>query len=119
MQNKTIYIGKLLYWCGRIWCDYSYRIDDSYFSFAKDLLERGLKMAIKSYDVKYLDSVATNIGTMFEYAVACGYELKVYWDMFTCSTVTKQIENGNLKFLVCYFRNWFIKPSCKWNYIKY
>ena len=27
-------------------------------------------MAIKSYDVRYLDNVAINIGTMFEYAVA-------------------------------------------------
>jgi len=59
-------------------------------------------MAIKSYDVKYLDSVATNIGTMFEYAVACGYEPKVYWNMFVSSEVAKQIEKGNPRFLVGY-----------------
>lgn len=59
-------------------------------------------MAIKSYDVRYLDSVATNIGTMFEYAVACGYEPKVYWNMFASSEVAKQIEKGNPRFLVGY-----------------
>ena len=59
-------------------------------------------MAIKSYDVRYLDSVATNIGTMFEYAVSCGYEPKVYWDMFVASEVAKQIEKGNPRFLVGY-----------------
>ena len=26
-------------------------------------------MEIKSYDIRYLDNVTTNIGTMFEYAV--------------------------------------------------
>ena len=59
-------------------------------------------MAIKSYDVRYLDNVATNIGTMFEYAVACGYEPKVYWNMFASSEVAKQIEKGNPRFLVGY-----------------
>ena len=49
-------------------------------------------MAIKSYDVRYLDNVAINIGTMFEYAVACGYEPKVYWNMFASSEMAKQIE---------------------------
>ena len=52
-------------------------------------------MAIKSYDVRYLDNVAINIGTMFEYAVACGYEPKVYWNMFASSEVAKQIEKGD------------------------
>lgn len=59
-------------------------------------------MAIKSYDIKYLDSVTTNIGTMFEYAVACGYEPKTYWNMFVSSNVAKQIEKGNPRFLVGY-----------------
>ena len=59
-------------------------------------------MAIKSYDVRYLDSVAANIGTMFEYAVSCGYEPKVYWNMFVASEVAKQIEKGNPRFLVGY-----------------
>lgn len=59
-------------------------------------------MAIKSYDVRYLDSVATNVGTMFEYAVACGYEPKAYWNTFACSKVAKQIEKGNPRFLVGY-----------------
>lgn len=59
-------------------------------------------MAIKSYDDIYLDSVATNVGTMFEYAVSCNYEPKVYWDIFTSSEVAKQIEKGNPRFLVGY-----------------
>ena len=59
-------------------------------------------MAIKSYDVKYLDGVAVNIGTMFEYAVACGYAPKIYWNMFVSSKVAKQIEKGNPRFLVGY-----------------
>lgn len=57
-------------------------------------------MAIKSYDVRYLDSVATNVGTMFEYAISCGYEPDVYWNMFVSSDVAKQIEKGNPRFLV-------------------
>lgn len=59
-------------------------------------------MAIRSYDAGYLDSVAVNIGTMFEYAVACGYDPKVFWSMFVSSDVAKQIEKGNPKFLVGY-----------------
>ena len=59
-------------------------------------------MAIKSYDEGYLDSVATNIGTMFEYAVACGYEPTVYWTVFASSEVAKEIEKGNPRFLVGY-----------------
>lgn len=59
-------------------------------------------MAIKSYDVRYLSDVATNIGTMFEYATACGYEPKTYWNIFVSSDVAKQIEKGNPKFLVGY-----------------
>ncbi len=57
-------------------------------------------MAIKSYDVTYLDNVATNIGTMFEYAVFCNYEPIEYWNIFISSDVAKQIENGNPKYLV-------------------
>lgn len=59
-------------------------------------------MAIKSYDDRYLDSVATNIDTMFEYAISCAYDPKVYWNMFVSSEVAKQIEKGNPRFLVRY-----------------
>lgn len=59
-------------------------------------------MAIRSYDDEYTDSVATNIGTMFEYAVFYGYEPKVFWDTFVSSEVAKQIEKGNPRFLVGY-----------------
>ncbi len=59
-------------------------------------------MAIKSYDEGYLDNVSTNIGTMFEYAVACGYKPKAYWNTFVSSDVAKQIEKGNPRFLVGY-----------------
>ena len=56
-------------------------------------------MAIKSYNVEYLDNVAVNIGTMFEYAVNCGYEPKKFWEMFSSSDAAKQIEKGNPRFL--------------------
>lgn len=59
-------------------------------------------MVIKSYDIKYLDNVATNIGTMFEYAIACGYDPKTYWNIFVSSNVARQIEKGNPRFLVGY-----------------
>lgn len=59
-------------------------------------------MAIKSYDAEYSIGVAVNIGTMFQYAVNCGYEPKVFWDMFVSSDVAKQIEKGNPKFLAGY-----------------
>lgn len=56
-------------------------------------------MAIKSYDDMYTEIVATNIGTMVEYANQLGYELEEYWDMFVDSNVAKQIEKGNPRFL--------------------
>ena len=56
-------------------------------------------MAIKSYDEEYSGGVAVNIGTMFQYAVNCGYAPKIFWDMFVSSGVAKQIEKGNPKFL--------------------
>lgn len=56
-------------------------------------------MAIKSYDIRYVENVAINIGTMFEYAVTCGYEPKIFWNIFISSEVAKQIEKGNPKFL--------------------
>lgn len=59
-------------------------------------------MATRSYDLTYLDNVATNIGTMYEYAVSCGCDPIKFWDMFTFSEVAKQIENGNPRFLAGY-----------------
>ncbi len=56
-------------------------------------------MAIKSYDEMYTEIVATNIGTMFEYANQLGYDSNEYWDMFVNSYVTNQIEKGNPRFL--------------------
>lgn len=57
---------------------------------------------MKSYDDKYLDSVANNLGTMFEYAVSCGYAPAVFWNTFVNSEVAKQIEKGNPRFLAGY-----------------
>lgn len=57
-------------------------------------------MEIKSYDIIYLDNVTTNIGTMFEYAVSCGYDPIIYWNTFVSSNVAKEIERGNPRFLV-------------------
>ena len=59
-------------------------------------------MATRSYDLTYLDNVATNIGTMYEYAVSCGWDPIKFWDIFTFSEVAKQIENGNPRFLAGY-----------------
>lgn len=59
-------------------------------------------MAMKSYDDRYLDNVATNLGTMLEYAVSCGYTPDDFWNIFASSEVAKQIEKGNPKFLVGY-----------------
>lgn len=66
------------------------------------LLERGLKMGIRSYDIMYLDNVSANIGMMFEYAVSCGIAPKTYWNMFITSEVAKQIERGHPRFLAGY-----------------
>ena len=57
---------------------------------------------MKSYDDKYLDNVATNLGTIFEYAVSYGYAPNVFWNIFASSEVAKQIEKGNPRFLVGY-----------------
>ncbi len=59
-------------------------------------------MAIRSYDVKYVSDVAVNVGTMFSYAVSCGFDPKIFWNMFASSEVAVQIEKGNPKFLVGY-----------------
>lgn len=59
-------------------------------------------MAIKSYNDLYLSDVADNIGTMFEYAISCGYGPKKFWSMFVRSQVAQQIEKGNPKYLSGY-----------------
>lgn len=56
-------------------------------------------MAMTSYDVEYVENAAVNVGTMFEYAVAGGYEPAVFWNMFVSSYAAEQIEKGNPKFL--------------------
>ena len=85
------------------------------------LLERGLKMEIRSYDIMYLDSASENIGTIFEYAVDCGYEPILFWNMFVSSDVARQIENGNPRYLVGYSAidlfNIIIKPTYSDDYI--
>lgn len=55
-----------------------------------------------SYDPIYLEDVAINIGTMFEYAVSIGYNYKTFWEIFISSNVSKEIEKGNIKYLVGY-----------------
>lgn len=59
-------------------------------------------MAIKSYNDLYLSDVADNVGTMFEYAILCGFEPKKFWSMFVCSEIAQQIEKGNPKYLSGY-----------------
>jgi DNA-binding Xre family transcriptional regulator len=50
----------------------------------------------------YVDDVASNVGTMFEYAVACGFNPSVFWSKFIYSIVAEQIEKGNPKYLTGY-----------------
>ncbi len=59
-------------------------------------------MATKSFDESYLPYVAENVGTMFEYAVACGYRPIQFWRTFVVSKVAVEIEKGNPKYLVGY-----------------
>ena len=59
-------------------------------------------MAIKSYDESYLPYVAENVGTMFEYAVACGCHPIQFWRTFVVSKVAVEIEKGNPRYLVGY-----------------
>lgn len=59
-------------------------------------------MAIQSYNKMYLEDVSSNVGTMFEYAVACGYKPQLFWQMFASSVVAEQVEKGNPKYLSGY-----------------
>lgn len=59
-------------------------------------------MLIKSYDKTYLEDVSDNLGLMLEYAVACGYDPIVIWEMFVSSKVAMEIEKGNPKYLSGY-----------------
>lgn len=56
-------------------------------------------MGIKSYSKLYVENVAQNLGTMFQYAVNLGIEPIKYWEIFINSSVAKQIENGNPRYL--------------------
>ena len=56
-------------------------------------------MGIHSYDETYLDTVASNLGTMFEYTNSIDVDQVKFWNNFTTSYVSKQIESGNPKYL--------------------
>ena len=58
-------------------------------------------MAIQSYSETYLPYVAENLGVMFEHAVDIGIRPEIFWNTFINSTVAKQIERGNPKYLTC------------------
>ena len=58
-------------------------------------------MVIQSYNKSYLPYVAENIGVMFEHAVDMGLKPEIFWHTFISSTVAKQIERGNPKYLTC------------------
>lgn len=49
-----------------------------------------------------MEDVADNLGTMLEYAVGCGYNPIVFWEIFVSSVVAREIENGNPKYLSGY-----------------
>lgn len=56
---------------------------------------------MNSYDRDYADYVQRNLGHMLDFAVnTCDLELAVFWDMFLVSTIDKQIEQGNPKYMV-------------------
>ena len=59
-------------------------------------------MQIKAYEKTYLEDVADNLGTMLEYAVGCGFNPIVVWEMFVSSKVAMEIESGNPKYLSGY-----------------
>lgn len=58
-------------------------------------------MAIQSYNSSYLPYVAENLGVMFEHAVDIGIRPEIFWHTFINSSVAKQIERGNPKYLTC------------------
>lgn len=57
-------------------------------------------MGIKSYHYLYSEDVANNIGTIYQYAVNCGFDPIIFWNKFINSYVCKEIEMGNPKYLV-------------------
>ena len=57
-------------------------------------------MEVTSYNNIYLENIAVNIGTMFQYATNEGFDPKYFWDVFVHSQIAKEIENGNPKYLV-------------------
>lgn len=59
-------------------------------------------MVIKSYNEKYLQAVAENMGEMFEYATAIGIDPINFWVSFSRGEVARQIEKGNPRYLVGY-----------------
>ena len=58
-------------------------------------------MVIQSYNKSYLPYVAENLGVMFEHIVNLGENPTIFWNTFINSTVAKQIERGNPKYLTC------------------
>ena len=59
-------------------------------------------MQINAYDKSYLEDVANKLGTMLEYAVSNKYDPNTFWDLLITSTVAREIENGNPKYLAGY-----------------
>ena len=57
---------------------------------------------MKSYNEIYLEDVATNIGTMLEYANLVGLDPIFFWDKFINSSISREIEKGNPKYLCGY-----------------
>ena len=57
---------------------------------------------MKSYNDIYLEDSSSNIGTMLEYANLVGLDPIVFWDKFITSSISKEIEKGNPKYLCGY-----------------
>ncbi len=58
-------------------------------------------MEIKAYSDLYLPYVSESMAIMFEHAVNIGIEPKEFWLTFINSSVAKQIEIANPKYLSC------------------
>ena len=58
-------------------------------------------MTIQSYDSSYLPYISETIGTMLEYIANNDIDISIFWNTFINSSIAKQIENGNPKYLSC------------------
>ena len=54
---------------------------------------------IQAYKDYYVSYISETIATMYEDAISNGYDYKVFWCKFISSSVAREIERGNVKYL--------------------